>query len=121
MDAHSEKELITAIFNDDVEKYDALLQNAPVLNNGLLMRIILSTSNHYFFHAALNHSSINPFFNDYSLIREIISHNLPTEYLTIILEHPSNHLTSEDYHALITSSGHSQEKQDLLQVYLNKQ
>jgi hypothetical protein len=50
----------------------------------------------------------------------IIHHNLPTELLAAILEHPANHLTADHYHAFLSACGRSIDKHDLLQAHLSK-
>jgi hypothetical protein len=121
MDPHSEQELLTAIFNKDVATYEALIQNASVINNNVLLNIVVIAFNMDAFRAVLKHSSIDPFFNDNSLIHVIINHNFPIEFLAAVLEHPANHLTADHYHAFLSACGSSKDKQDLLHAYLNKQ
>jgi hypothetical protein len=121
MDPHSEQELLTAISNKDVGKYEALIQNASAINNSVLLTVIVLSGNVDAFRALLKHSSVNPFYDDNYLIHMLINHNLPTDLLAAILEHPANHLTADHYHAFHSACGRSKDKQDLLQSYLNKQ
>ena len=118
MDSYSEQELITAISNNDVGKYEALIQGASSINSNILLNIMVLSSNADGFRAVLNHSSVNPFNNDNYLITMVINHNLPTGYLAIILEHSMNQLTADHYRSFISLCNHSQEKKDLLQSYL---
>ena len=119
MDPQSKQELLTAISNKDVGTYEALIQHASVIDNDMLLNVMLS-SNVESLRAVLKHSSVNPFYDDNYLIHMIIRHNLFTEFLAAILEHPSNQLTADHYHAFLSVCGHSTDKQDLLQSYLNK-
>ena len=121
MDSHTEQELVSAIYSGDSDKFDALLQGAAVINHSLLLRIIMATPTIHFFDAALKHSSVDPFANDNSLLHAIISYNLPTEYLAAVLDHSNNHLSPDQYHALLSEASDSKEKQDLLESHLNKQ
>ena len=120
MDLHSEQELLTAISNKDVGAYDALIQQASVINNSVLLTVAVLSANGDAFRALLKHSSVNPFYDDNYLIHMLINHNLPTELLASILEHPANQLTADHYHAFIASCGHSTDKRELLQSYLSK-
>ena len=120
MDSHSEQELLTAISNKDVGTYEALIQHASVINNSLLLSVAVLSANGDAFRSLLKHSSINPFYDDNYLIGIIVHHNLPTDLLAAILEHPANHLTADHYHAFIESCGRSTDKQELLQSYLGK-
>jgi hypothetical protein len=120
MDSHSEQELLTAISNKDVGRYEALIQHASVINNSVLFTVVVLSANVDAFRALLKHSSVNPFYDDNYLIHMLITHNLPTELLAAILEHPANHLTADHYHAFISACERSKEKQDLLRAYLNK-
>ena len=119
MDPHSEQELLTALSNKDAGKYEALIQQAPVINNELLANIMFATGVDGL-RAVLKHSSINPFYNDNELIHLIIKHNVRTEYLGAILEHPMNQLTADHYRAFISSCNNSRTKRGLLESYLNK-
>ena len=120
MDPHSEQELLTAISNKDVGKYESLIQNASVLNNNVLLNVMVISSHGDAFRAVLKHASIDPFYNDNYLIHMIINHNFPTDLLAAILEHPANHLTADHYHAFLSACGRSKDKQDLLHAYLSK-
>jgi len=120
MDPHSEQELLTAIYNKDVGTYEALIQQAPVINNSVLLTVAVLSANADAFRSLLKHSSVNPFYDDNYLIGIIVHHNLPTDLLAAILEHPANHLTADHYHTFIASCGRSTDKHDLLQSHLSK-
>ena len=120
MDSHSEQELLTAISNKDVGTYEALILGASVINNSVLLTVAVLSANANAFRALLKHSSVNPFYDDNHLIHVLINHNLPTELLAAILEHPANHLTADHYHAFLSACGRSTDKHELLQVYLSK-
>jgi uncharacterized membrane protein affecting hemolysin expression len=119
MDPHSKQELLTALSSKDVEKYTVLIQDASVIDDDVSLMVIIS-SNADALRAVLKHSSINPFSNNNQLIHIIINHNMLTEFLAIILEHPLNQLTADHYHSFIALSGCSKEKKELLESYLGK-
>jgi len=121
MDLQSEHELLTAFYNKDVVKYEALIHGASTINEITLFKMVTSSDNADAFRALLNHPSVNPFYGDNVLIHTITKHNCPVNMLAVILEHPMNHLTADDYRAFISFCDRSKEMQDLLQSYLNKQ
>ena len=120
MDPHSKEELLTALSRNDAESYNALIQHASVIDNDVLFMTVMTTSKAEALRAVLKHSSVNPFYNDNYLIHHILKHNMKTDFLVAILEHPLNQLTADHYRAFISASEPSIEKAHLLQSYLDK-
>lgn len=85
------------------------------VNNEVLVAIMSFKSSADVLNAVMNHPTIDPFYENNSLIKTIIDRDYSTDYLSAVLHHSKNKLTSDDYRAIINDMKPSSDKLTLIE------
>lgn len=114
----NDKPLIDAIYNNQVDQYQTMIQSMTTINKEALFAIMSFKSSVDVFNAVMNHPALDPFSGDNSLIKFIIDSNSSTEYLFAVLHSSKNKLTNDDYQKIITDIKPTGDKLLLIQSFI---